>query len=107
MSHKQEQDQKFQSTPLSLAETTMDRRLIVLDEFQSTPLSLAETFKGEIEMKEFEISIHSAIASGDVMGDNRTMNVYEFQSTPLSLAETHAWTYMSQGMPDFNPLRYR
>ena len=56
--------------------------------FQSTPPSLAETIQQSSASGIKEISIHSAIASGDTQLLPEILNTYPFQSTPPSLAET-------------------
>ena len=79
----QEKDQ-FQSTPPSLAETVPPTLSVTTPAFQSTPPSLAETvIRAQID-RAMAISIHSAIASGDVF-----------------------WIiHFATGL-DFNPLRHR
>ena len=58
------------------------------DIFQSTPPSLAETSTGCGWCLFKWISIHSAIASGDIEAGTSFNQVNIFQSTPPSLAET-------------------
>ncbi len=65
--------------------------------FQSTPLSLAETTNVIAEQERLNISIHSAIASGDARDGLIDEQIAEFQSTPLSLAETDKMGFRRSG----------
>ena len=82
---------KFQSTPPSLAETTkQDQARIVLDiSIHSAIASGDGDLKARITGS--VISIHSAIASGDFMEFLFFCLSARFQSTPPSLAETVGW----------------
>ena len=75
--------------------------------FQSTPLSLAETFLCHLQCDIRQISIHSAIASGDGFSFTQKQRGDIFQSTPLSLAETRRTRRIMRYWGNFNPLRYR
>ena len=78
----------FQSTPLSLAET-----LFIFGGTMTAQISIHSAIASGDEIITLlfgvsKISIHSAIASGDVDYDALVMQGLQFQSTPLSLAET-------------------